>query len=312
MAIYPTSGTSGMVGFAAAGKTTGGTGGTVVTVKTLADLQKHIGGSDRKIVVVAANISASKKTVVSLGANKTLVGSFAANTLTNLHLKATASSSNVILQNLTIAHSAGIKGNDDIQIYLNYGSRYWVDHVTFPGHAYSSKDGALDKLLYVGAKADYVTISNCVFKNHLYGLILGQPADDDTTAKNYKGYPHLTMVGNVFDNVNVRAPGLMRHGYFHVYNNTVNKANLAFTIAKGANIYSEANAFSSVAGILDDKANGNFTDVGSVPAVTGQKSGKATWTPSSNYKYNKRAAAAAKALALKSAGARNGALTFMV
>ncbi len=308
---YPTSKLTGLVGFAKAGGVTGGWNGSVVEINTLAQLTQYAADSTARVLVINSNISASSLTKVSLGANKTIVGSFSNRTLNNIHLRATSTSQNIILQNLIFQHSVNINANDDIQVYLNYGSKYWIDHCSFVGHSWSDSDGSLDKLLYIGEKADYATISNCLFSNHKYGLILGHPADDNNSA--YNGYPHLTICHNYFENMEVRAPGLMRYGYFHVYSNYINNFHLGFTLAQNAKIISENNYFgegSSSNGMLDDKGTGTFTDTGSVPSITNQTSPKSQWTASSNYSYTAKTAAAAKTFAAANAGAKSSALVF--
>ncbi|KTB66734.1 UNVERIFIED_ORG: pectin lyase [Pseudomonas fluorescens] len=308
---YPESKLTGLTGFALAAKVTGGWAGQVVSITTLDQLKANIGDTTPRVLVINSNISAASLTKVNMGANKTLIGSFQNRTLENIHLRATAQSQNIILQNIIFKHSASIKANDDIQVYLNYGSQYWIDHCSFVGHSWSTTDGSEDKLVYIGEKADYATISNCFFGNHKYGLIFGHPADDNKSE--FNGYPRLTLCHNRFDNMEVRAPGLMRYGYFHVYNNYVNNFHLGFTLAQNANILSESNYFgegSQNNGMLDDKGTGTFTDTNSVPAITRQKSPNAKWTARSNYNYTLKTAAQAKEFTQKNAGAQAVALVF--
>ncbi|MCF5547893.1 pectate lyase [Pseudomonas salomonii] len=308
---YPESKLTGLTGFALAAKVTGGWAGQVVSITTLDQLKANIGDTTPRVLVINSNISAASLTKVNMGANKTLIGSFQNRTLENIHLRATAQSQNIILQNIIFKHSASIKANDDIQVYLNYGSQYWIDHCSFVGHSWSTTDGSEDKLVYIGEKADYATISNCFFGNHKYGLIFGHPADDNKSE--FNGYPRLTLCHNRFDNMEVRAPGLMRYGYFHVYNNYVNNFHLGFTLAQNANILSESNYFgegSQNNGMLDDKGTGTFTDTNSVPAITSQKSPNAKWTARSNYNYTLKTAAQAKEFTQKNAGAQAVALVF--
>ncbi|KQM46516.1 pectate lyase [Pseudomonas sp. Leaf15] len=308
---YPESKLTGLTGFALAAKVTGGWAGQVVSITTLDQLKANIGDTTPRVLVINSNISAASLTKVNMGANKTLIGSFQNRTLENIHLRATAQSQNIILQNIIFKHSASIKANDDIQVYLNYGSQYWIDHCSFVGHNWSTTDGSEDKLVYIGEKADYATISNCFFGNHKYGLIFGHPADDNKSE--FNGYPRLTLCHNRFDNMEVRAPGLMRYGYFHVYNNYVNNFHLGFTLAQNANILSESNYFgegSQNNGMLDDKGTGTFTDTNSVPAITRQKSPNAKWTARSNYNYTLKTAAQAKEFTQKNAGAQAVALVF--
>lgn len=318
-ADFPNTSTNGMTGFAGQAKsedgaskpaTTGGKGGQVIYINNLNDLKNQLGDSTPKILVIEKNISASSKTVVNIGSNKSLIGSYAQNKLVNIHLKTTNNSGNVIFQNLTFEHSANINGNDDIQLYLTAGTNYWIDHVTFAGHNYNANGSDLDKLLYIGQSADYVTISNSKFANHKYGLILGYPDDGN---KNYDGMPHITIANNYFENLLVRGPGLMRYGYFHVKNNYINNFQLAYTIATNARIYSEYNYFgkgSEKGGILDDKANGEFKDVGSFPAINNQKSRVTNWNPSKNYSYQVQTPEYTKEFVTKYAGSSNTTLVF--
>jgi len=312
---YPTSGINGMFGFAAVSNvTTGGTGGEVVYVYNETQLSAQLSGSDKRIVVVAANISTSGKTQINLGSNKSIIGSYAAHTLHNIYLRATSSTENMIFQNLTFSHDASINDNDDIQLYLHYARGYWIDHCTFSGHSYDANGSDLDKLLYIGGeKADYITISQCKFMNHRYGLILGYP--DDGYQGSYDSYPRLSMFNNYFDNVYTRAPGLMRYGHFHIKNNYVCHFHLGFTIAQNARIYSEGNYFEggNYSGtILDDKANGSFTDVGSYPTVTGQSSPATSFNPADSYSgYRVETPEYAKSFATNWAGSQSSSSTWV-
>jgi len=312
---YPQTGLSGMFGFAAVSNvTTGGTGGEVVYVYNEDQLSAQLSGSDRRIVVVAANISSNGKKQITLGANKSLIGSFAAHTLHNIYLRASSTTANMIFQNLTFSHDASINDNDDIQLYLHYGKGYWIDHCTFSGHSYNANGSDLDKLLYVGGeKADYITISQTKFMNHRYGLILGYP--DDGKQANYDGYPRLSMFNNYFDNVYTRAPGLMRYGHYHVKNNYVNNFHLGFTIAQNARIYSEGNYFQGGnynGNILDDKANGSFTDKGSYPTVSGQSSPQTSFNPAGSYSgYRVETPEYARQFAISWAGSQNSSSSWV-
>ena len=309
---YPVSKLKGLVGFAQAGKVTGGWDGQVTEITTLSDLTKYAADTSPRVLVISKNIVTKTLTKVSVGANKTFVGSFGERTLENIHLRATASTKNIILQNIVFKHDKAINANDDIQVYWNQGKGFWIDHCSFVGHQWGPEDGSVDKLLYIGDSADYATISNCYFGNHKYGVILGHPEDDNS--KVYEGLPHLTICHNHYENMDVRAPGLMRYGYYHVYNNFINKFHLGFTLGTGAKIVSEYNLFgegSQNKGMLDDKGNGTFTDTGSVPTITGQKSPKSTWNPNSNYTYSlTKKDSEIRAFVTANAGARSSGLVF--
>ncbi|WP_222118318.1 hypothetical protein, partial [Corynebacterium propinquum] len=81
--------------------TTGGKNGQIVYIQSVNDLKTHLGGSTPKILVLQNDLSASAKTTVTIGSNKTLVGSYAKKTLENIYLTTSSASGNVIFQNLT-------------------------------------------------------------------------------------------------------------------------------------------------------------------------------------------------------------------
>ncbi|XP_031633509.1 uncharacterized protein LOC116347162 [Contarinia nasturtii] len=311
---YPMSKTNGMVGFAKAGGTTGGSRGSVVQINTLTDLYKNIGGSAPKVLVINKDIKAPKITKVYMGSNKSIIGSFGQRTLFNIHLRASPSTQNVIFQNLIFKHSAQFQGNDDIQLYLNFGKNYWIDHCTFDGHPYSDKSVPLDKLIYIGDKADYATISNCFFANHHYGLLLGHPADDNN--KQFNGFPHLTICHNRFENLKSRAPGLMRYGFFHVYNNYINHFQNGFSVAQNAQVYSESNYFGAALTVskhvLTDYSNGTctFADPTLAASLLSVKSQKSKWFPRMYYSYKATSDKEAVNFTTKNAGSQSKALVF--
>lgn len=58
-------------------------------------------------------------------------------------------------------------------------------------------------------------------------------------------------------------------------------------------------------GILDDKGNGDFKDVGSFPAISNQKSRVTNWNPSKNYSYQVQTPEYTKEFVTKYAGSSN-------
>lgn len=305
---YPNTGVNGILGFAKAARVTGGTGGPVVFVSTIAELTKAVSGTDKKVVVINKNLIANTLTKVSFGSNKSIIGSYGNNILHNVHLRASQTSGNVIFQNIVFRHDERIKDNDDIQLYLNYGTGYWVDHCYWPGHNWNDADGSKDKLIYVGDKANYVTISHSYFKNHRYGCIFGHPADDDNMQ--YLGYPRITICHNRYENVEVRAPGLMRYGYYHVYNNYINNFRMSFIFLSHADVVSESNFLGTGSHDwrhLGDNANAKFTDHNSVPEMKPKLARPADWTPISNYNYKRMTAAEAKVWNVAHSGVANSA-----
>ncbi|MDW6003240.1 pectate lyase family protein [Vibrio mangrovi] len=309
---------AGMEGFAKVAKTTGGAGGETVTVNSVGELKEALSGDDPRIIKLGSNLSAAEKTDLEFGANKTIIGDGKNNQLHNIYLKSGDSAGNDIFQNLHFTHDDKYTANNDIPLYIDKGQGYWIDHSTFSGTKGDNYQGGKDKLLYVGGTADMVSLTNSKFENNEYGLILGYPEDTQAAADKYTGYPRMTIAHNDFENLDVRAPGLMRYGQFDVYNNHIDDFNLGFTAASNATIFSESNFFengrngggqASLSGMLDDKGNAHFTDVGSNISVQNQKSGETSWR-GGPYERNVSSAEAAKQFATENAGVQDGTLKF--
>ncbi|KPW59381.1 Type III helper protein HopAK1 [Pseudomonas caricapapayae] len=301
---------SGILGFAKEADTTGGNKGEVVTVNSVAELKEKMEDDTARTVRLGANLSADSKVTINFGANKTLLGTDKGNTLHNIYLASGKTASNDIFQNLNFSHDARYRNNGDMQMFISSGQKYWIDSNTYTGTKDQNPKG-LDKLLYVGGKADLVTLTNSKFQNNEYGVILGQPDDSAAAKAEYKGYPRMTIANNVFSNLDVRAPGLMRHGQFDVFNNAIDDFHLGFTATGDATILSQANYFAkgvdvsnkaSNSGVLDDYGDAHFKDIGSNVSFT-QKSPVTAWTPS--YDRDVKTAEAARAYDLANAGAKS-------
>jgi pectin lyase len=301
---------SGMVGFAKESNTTGGNNGEVVTVNTVADLKKNLEDDTARTVRLGADLSADSKVTIKFGANKTLLGTDGGNSLHNIYLASGKTASNDIFQNLNFTHDSRYRENGDMQMFISSGQKYWIDHNTYSGTKDQNPKG-LDKLLYVGGTADNVSLTNSKFQNNEYGVILGQPDDSAAAKAAYAGYPRMTIANNSFNNLDVRAPGLMRHGNFDVYNNLIDNFHLGFTATGDAHILSQANYFengedvakrASNTGVLDDYGDAHFKDIGSNVSFN-QKSPVTVWTPS--YNRDVKTAEEAKAYDLANAGAKN-------
>ncbi|MEW5291491.1 type III helper protein HopAK1 [Erwinia papayae] len=305
-------GLAGMTGFAKAANTTGGAGGKVVTVSTVDELQKSLEGDEPTTIKLSKDLSSADKVVLKFGANKTLEGTSEGTGLHNIYLASDKTAGNDVFQNLNFTHDDRYRANGDIPLFISNGSGYWIDHNTFSGTKDKDATG-LDKLLYVGGTADNVTLSNSVFKDNEYGVILGQPDDSASAKQTYGGYPRMTIANNVFDNLDVRAPGLMRQGKFDVYNNTINNFHLGYTIASNATVLSQSNYFnggydvnakSSNSGVLDDKGDAaGFKDIGSNVSFK-QSSATTDWVP--DYSRTIKTPEEANAYNLANAGAGKG------
>lgn len=319
----------------------GGLLGKTVYVDNLEDFMKYSAGDIATTIVITKDISVDVPenyqhldsdekllTKIKVGKNKTIIGSYGVS-LNNIYfyLDKYSDSGNFIIKNLTLKHDETLDLNNFIPMYISQGENFWIDHCTFAGHdSYASENGTLqeihqkgidennhpvDKFVYVGVKADYVTISDSKFDNHEYGLILGYPNENSEEIMNtYTGYPRMTISGNSFTRMYCRAPGLMRYGNYHVLNNYVEDAHLAFTLYTRATVYSESNYFTGVKGILDDKLCAGFTDVGSYPSLKAKVSPASTWNPSENYSYKTLSAEETKEYCTNYSGAQSSEKTF--
>lgn len=260
--------------------------------------------------------------------DKTIIGSYNANGMYNIYFRTYEGNygqgHNIILRNIEISHDKELN-NDNIWEF-SYGWNFWIDHCTFVGH--NSVNGAStgqddwDKFLNFKGTADYITISDCKFGLHEYGVLLGYPTDTQETYDTYNGKPCVTLADNYYKDCITRAPGLMRYGYFHSLNNYVINFDMGYTIYTACKLYSESNYYDGGTGkgsVVNDgtstsdisyKYPGAYTDSGSVLvnsnySLTAQNAGACSWRPSSNYSYTAKTAADAKTYCTAYSGAQS-------
>jgi pectate lyase len=135
----------------------------------------------------------------------------------NFGLHIAASSSNVIVRNMTFGLLPGGGDSDVISVEGMSGGvpkNVWIDH----NELFSSMvecagagDTAFDGLIDLKKGADNVTVSYNYIHDHHKGTLNGYTDDDDLVR-------HITYHHNVFANVGSRTP-LQRHGYSHMLNN---------------------------------------------------------------------------------------------
>jgi pectin lyase len=353
--------TSGVQGFAGYCKdnsgnvkasVTGGLLGETVEVSTFDQLKEACMDESPKTIVITANISKTgtytldsngryqfKDARIYIRPNKTIIGSYAAHSLYNVYFCTYDRADyglgeNIIIRNIEISHDKELN-NDNVWDF-KYGENMWIDHCTFIGHdnvnTASTGLADWDKFLCFYDDADYVTISDCSFGLHEYGLLLGQPTDTDETLAEYEGKPCVTLADNYFNNCLTRAPGLMRYGYFHSLNNYVVNFNLGYTIHTACKLYAEGCYYDGGTGkgsvVNDDatkitdisssnlaKATPYYTDVNSKAVncylsnnLDNINSNKLTsWKPSNNYSYTAKTADEAKSWTTANSGAQSSA-----
>lgn len=300
----------------------GGLFGEVVEAGDFATLKKYAESDTPYTIVVTKNISVTELNLngerymctagrIYLHNNKTIVGSYGNHTLYNVQFCTSSgkgTGDNIIIRNFESTHDAESNNNDSIQFYFGSGQNIWVDHVTFVGHdnyGYAPKTGKVDedKFLACCYDADYCTVSDCSFGAHKYGLILGYPDSSASNYDKYDGYPRMTLAGNKFNDTNTRGPGLMRWGYFHSFNNYVNKFSMAYTVQANCRIFAENCYYTNGGNVICDwnlssgEMAGSYAESGSKfsncqRTVRGEGTANnpsyskdCTWRPKSNYTY---------------------------
>jgi pectin lyase len=330
----------------------GGALGETVEVTTFDELKAACEDNDPKTIVITANISKTgtyttdgngryqfKDARIYIRPNKTIIGSYSAHSLYNVYFCTYDRAdyglgNNIIIRNIEISHDSELN-NDNVWDFAN-GDNFWIDHCTFIGHSAvnTASTGLVDwdKFLCFYREANYVTISDCSFGLHEYGILLGYPDDTDELLATYNNFPFVTLADNHFNNTLTRAPGLIRYGYYHSLNNFVENFNLGYTIHTASKLYAEANYYDGGTGkgsvVNDDATNITsisssnianaipyYTDVNSVAVncynnnnLDNIKSNKLTsWKPSDNYSYTAMTAEEAKAWTTAHAGAQSSA-----
>ncbi len=334
---------AGLQGFAGYAKDTsgspkasaiGGLLGETVEVDTFDELKAACSDDTPRTIVITGDISKTgtyttdsngryrfNDAGIYLYPNKTIIGSYGANSLYNVYFRTYeggyGQGRNIIIRNIEISHDKELN-NDNIWEF-SYGWNFWIDHCTFVGHSAinTASTGQVDwdKFLNFKGTTDFVTISDCKFGLHEYGVLLGYPTDTQETYDTYNGKPCVTLADNYYKDCITRAPGLMRYGYFHSMNNFVENFDMGYTIYTACKLYSENNYFVAGTGkgsIVNDgtstsdishKYPGVYTDSGSVNeanpswnfTLTAKNAAACSWRPSSNYSYTAMTAAEAKA-----------------
>ena len=330
----------------------GGLFGETVEVTTFDELKAACTSTEPKTIVITKNISGktgSSNYQISTGydggqryycpdnyiylqPNKTIVGSYSANTLHNVYFRTYnenyGPAYNVIIRNIDCTHDTEL--NTDNIWEFAYGWNFWIDHCYLEGHAKieTSSLGSddWDKFLNFKGTADFITISACRFGYHEYGVLLGYPADDEATYNTYDGQPCVTLANNYYKDTVTRAPALCRYGYFHSLNNFVYNFSMGYTVHTACDIYAENcyyDGASTKGNVICDWNQityaGAYAESGSVfvncgRTVQGQGTSSnpsystaSTWRPNTNYTYTALTAEEAKSWCESNAGSQNSA-----
>lgn len=332
----------------------GGLLGQVVEVTTFDELKTACTSTEPMTIVVTKDIYGTDDTsnyeistgydggqryycrdnYIYLQPNKTIVGSYSAHGLYNVYFRTYNESYgpayNVIIRNFNVTHDTEL--NTDNLWEFAYGWNFWIDHCDLEGHTEieTSSLGSTDwdKFLNFKGTSDYVTISDCTFGYHEYGVLLGYPTDTLETYDTYNGQPCVTLCDNYYHDTVTRAPALMRYGYFHSFNNYVVNFDMGYTNYTASKCYSENNYFEAgtrKGSIINDTQSSSdmssvypavFTDSGSINipssygfTLTAKYAAACTWRPSTNYSYTAMTASDVKSYTMTNAGSKSSAST---
>lgn len=313
---------------------TGGLLGPTVEVSTFDELKAECTNNTTETIVITKDISKTGNYLVSgngrlywrentiyIHPNKTVIGSYAAHSTYNVYFatyptESYGNGSNFIIKNLTVSHDTELNADN---IYdFPCGINIWIDHITFEGHTKldSASTGLVDwdKFLCIYQDANFATVSNCTFGHHHYGCLYGYPADSEENYQTYNGKPYITLVSNYYKDCITRAPGLLRYGFYHSFNNYVYDVSLGYTLYTASTLYDECNYYDGGGNsgkiVNDAPGQGGGDDVSDKHLCSYAMSGSVltnskytltptyalttSWRPSGNYKYKTKNAESAK------------------
>ena len=287
--------------------TIGGLFGPVVYVGTNEEFKTAVIDNEPKIVVVTENLDlGTEQWNQHIGFNKTIIGSYKANTLTDPVLRSDGQfadydpSNNVVLQNLTLTATTAHNGKIMVNIYS--AKNWWVDHCTFVATAVGMDSAYHDvgKFIWINTpypgyawtregeveiSPDFVTLSYNIFKDRYWCIAYGtqnEKTNEDRTS----------VMFNTFEGC-VRRMVQLGNGTLHEYCNFINRTHTAGTndglaciiVGDGAQAYLERNRFQGMrvesSGYTDREILGddNTTDVESYTDFQKSYVDGTTYTP---------------------------------
>jgi pectin lyase len=232
--------------------TIGGVLGRTVFVNSLAELKSALLDPNPLTIVITSNIDNANSEMYDLriASNKTIIGSYAANRLTDPRLrtddyfKVEPVSHNIIIKNLDIQ----IKERKDVVAIAVYGSRnVWVDHNTFNSTLGIDRDEVgkyiwVNESTYTNTDPDFITLSYNKYSNRYWTIAFGANASAISN--------NATVMFNHFDSTVRRTPQT-GNGRAHILNNLIQRTSPSVgndpyaSIIGGekSHVYSEGNRF---------------------------------------------------------------------
>lgn len=292
--------------------TIGGLLGKTIYVNSVDEFKSALDFTEPLTIIVNSNLDCSSAGYIRIRDNKTILGSYNANTIQDCMLRTNNEygtegdnpSDNIIIKNIDFE---AINNSNKILIQIWSSRNIWIDHCTFNSQLDRNKD-EVGKFIwintpyesYLDAKdrlrsPDYITISYNTFANRYWTVAYGTQNDETTRCR-------TTLMYNIWDNCVRRCPQI-GNGIGHIYNNYYigndngNDSGTSQIISgDGSNMLSENCRFQSltgkeiVGGSDPYRDSGSYTSMNSTstpyqleysPKVIG------TWYPSiTNYGYS--------------------------
>lgn len=211
----------------------GGLLGKTVTASTDEELINYLNSTEPLTVVVSANIDMKSHGHTRIRDNKTIVGSYTANTLYDVNFRTnneygTAGdepSDNIVIRNIDF-QAVNVKNRILVNIWSS--RNIWIDHCSFLSKlSYDRTGNGQDEVgkfiwintpydSYMDAKdrlrsPDYITISYCTLQNRYWTVAYGTQNDETSRCR-------TTLCYNKWDK-NVRRCPQIGNGNGHIYNN---------------------------------------------------------------------------------------------
>lgn len=206
----------------------GGLLGETVIVTSVSEFKTALDSTKPLTIVVNGNFDMQSEYHTRIRDNKTIIGSYSANTLQDCMLRTNNEygnegdnpSDNIIIKNIDFE---AVNVEDRILVNIWSSRNIWIDHCTFNSKLTRDRD-EVGKFIwintpyesYMDAKdrlrsPDYITISYCTFTNRYWTVAYGTQNDETTRCR-------TTLMYNLWDQCVRRCPQI-GNGIGHIYNN---------------------------------------------------------------------------------------------
>lgn len=299
--------------------TIGGLLGATVEVTTVKDLVAALNKTEPLTIVLNGNLDMASwnKTDQRIRDNKTLVGSYANNTIYDCQLrnddfygKDATPSNNIVIRNLNlVARQLNSSGSGVILLQIYGGRNIWIDHNNFSATFGQNKDKEVGKFIWIntpalnwsdaiynGVNPDYITISYNYFKNRFWTVAFGSQNKDTSRLR-------TTLMFNKWEQCSRRTPQYsngFHHNYseYHTVTGSSNpNASSQVIGGEGSRTLSENSRFEAYSGKefdIDKNSALGFYDynsytsgtVGGTPSKVNAKGWGVSWKATENYGYH--------------------------